>query len=33
VVIRGEDIVAVGPDAQLRDQWSAARQIDARAST
>jgi len=30
VVIRGEDIVAVGPDAQLRSQWSAARQIDAK---
>jgi len=30
VVIRGEDIVAVGPDAQLRGQWSAARQIDAK---
>src|SRR6185437_831057 len=26
VVIRGEDIVAVGPDAQLRSQWSASRQ-------
>lgn len=30
VVIRGEDIVAVGPDAQLRSQWSTARQIDAK---
>jgi len=30
VVIRGEDIVAVGPDAQLRSQWSASRQIDAK---
>lgn len=29
-MIRGEDIVAVGPDAQLRSQWSAARQIDAK---
>ncbi|KAF1016784.1 MAG: Adenine deaminase [Stenotrophomonas maltophilia] len=29
VVIRGEDIVAIGSDATLRAQWTATRQIDA----